>query len=71
VVPKASSIADWAISSTPRLETIFDKGEELRSGRKTANSTSAPQATTNSRAIGSAAPVGRLAILPEVSAQKA
>ena len=69
VVPKARSIADWAISRTPRLETIFDRGEELRSGRKTRNSTSAPQATTNSRATGSAAPAGKVAILPVVSAQ--
>src|ERR1700761_2200703 len=71
VVPKARSIADSAISSTPSEETIFDRGEELRSGRKTANSTSAPQATANSKASGSAAAVGKLAILPEVSAQKA
>ena len=69
VVPNAIRHAACAISSTPSEDISRASGEEVRSGRKTANSTSAPQATTNSRLSGNAAAIGSVAILPVVSDQ--
>ena len=58
VMPNASSIDACATSSTPSEATSLASGEELRSGRKTTNSVTAPTATTNTRLSGSAAAVG-------------
>ena len=71
VMPNAISMAACAMSRTPREATSLASGAELRSGRYTAYSVSAPTARTNSRASGTASPMGRLASLPLFSAQNA
>ena len=42
VVPNASSIDAWAMSSTPSEETSFASGAALRSGRNAMSSIAAP-----------------------------
>ena len=71
VTPNARIMDDCAMSSTPSEATSLASGAELRSGRYTTNSVSAPTTRTNSRASGSATAVGRAASLPAFSAQKA
>jgi hypothetical protein len=57
VVPKASSIAASATSSTPSEETSFASGAAVRSGRNTTSSIAAPTASTNSKLVTSAGAV--------------
>ena len=71
VTPNASSIDACAMSSTPSEETSLASGEELRNGRYTANSVTAPTTRMNTRASTTATPVGKAASLPPFSAQKA
>ena len=69
VMPKASSIAACATSSTPSEATSLASGEELRIGRYTTNSVTTPTTATNSRLSTRQAQVGRVAIVPVLSDQ--
>jgi hypothetical protein len=71
VVPKASSIDAWAMSSTASEETSLASGAAVRSGRNASSSISTPTSSTKIRLMVSADAVSSDANSPLVSDQKA